>query len=339
MAFDQNDTYAWAYAPPSHLQGEPGIPIPDEPPGPEIAPNRPVRLPSGVVAYRETVDHRERLMDLERQSDAARQAAQFAAMDARMLDQMSRVARSTRDIEIARRSIDVMGLQRDIQSGVPIHQAIARHPMALGASYGSALRAVTPAEKSFTPTPVTFSKESGIPAGVRTGRYGERVQWPPASAMPTEPLSTTAVPITDPSGNILGHRAATGPRTGSIIQRAPAPGSVTQEKRMTVDALKAQLRDVERSISQNAAFGASPATKAKLDEWGRQRDELKRKLAELVPGGYSIIPPPVSSGAVGVRGQGTREDPARPETQEQFNSIPSGAIYLNPKDRRLYRKK
>lgn len=114
-----------------------------------------------------------------------------------------------------------------------------------------------------------------------------------------------------------------------------APGSITQEKRLTVDVLRDQLRDVERAIADNSVFGASPTVKAKIDEWTGQRDELKRKLAELVPGGYSATP----QKPVAVLGQGTRSDPARPTSKEQFNSLPSGAFFINPSDGKLRQKK
>ncbi len=85
-----------------------------------------------------------KLDEFDRQAKVARAAAQQAAIDAQMLNQMSMVAKSTKDIEIARRNIDVMGLQRDIQNGVPIHEAIARRPNALGGGFASAYRATAP---------------------------------------------------------------------------------------------------------------------------------------------------------------------------------------------------
>lgn len=293
-----DETVAWGYAPPSHLEGEPAVPIPATKPGLEIAPNQPVRLDSGVVAYRETAGHRQQVMEYERQAAAARQAARQAAEDAAMFQQMSRVATSLKDITEARRSIDVMGFQRDVdeltRKGVPIQQALfqsaARHPMAFGESFGSTMKNLMPE------TAPTRGNVSGM------GEYlvdsAGRPHWRPASSMPAEPLGTTAVPITDPSGNVLGYRAATGPRTGTIVQRAPTPGSITQEKRMVVDALKVQLRDVERAIADNTLYSSTPTVKAKIDEWTRQRDDLKRKLADLVPGGFSVEP--AKSGATGI---------------------------------------
>ena len=323
---NDNETYGWAYAPPSHLEGEPAVPIPDEPPGLEIPANRATRLPSGVVAYRETVGHHNRMQQLDQQAQAAKMARDQAAQDAKMLDMMMRVAKSTKDIVEAQRFIALRRLEQDIGSGMAPHQAFVRNPMALGSGLGTALRATTP---DAAPTKLEMP---GMPPAVMANG---RPYWPPASAMPDEPLSTTAVPITDPAGNILGHRAATGPRTGTIVQRASSPGSITQEKRLVVDALRGQLRDVEKAIADNTLLSATPAVKAKIDEWTGQRDELKRKLAELVPGGYSIAPPK----SVSVLGQGTRSDPARPTTKEQFNSLPSGAFFINPSDGKLRQKK
>src|SRR5216683_4799469 len=96
-----DSTYSWAYAPPSHLQGEPAVPIPDQPPGAEVPANQPFRLPSGVVAFRETQEHHDRLQQLDQQAQSARAARDQSARDTQMLDMMMRVARSTKDIEIA----------------------------------------------------------------------------------------------------------------------------------------------------------------------------------------------------------------------------------------------
>ncbi len=70
-------------------------------------------------------------------------------------------------------------------------------------------------------------------------------------------------------------------------------------------------------------------------------------LAPAVPtptvGAPTVAPAPVAPTVapkvVGVLGQGTRDDPARPQTQEQMDSIPKGAIYRDPASGKLYRKK
>ncbi len=109
-------------------------------------------LPRQEWSPAQTQSFAARLDQFDQQAKAARIASDQAAMDAQMLDQMSRVAKSAKDIEIARRNIDVMGLQRDIQNGVPIHDAVSRHPMGLGTGFAGALRATAPAgTTSFVP--------------------------------------------------------------------------------------------------------------------------------------------------------------------------------------------
>lgn len=74
-------------------------------------------------------------------------------------------------------------------------------------------------------------------------------------------------------------------------------------------------------------------------------DEIQSKLLDVRKHRDALVPPakgtnaPASAKPIAVSGQGTREDPARPETPEQMDSLPSGAIYRNPSDGKLYRKK
>jgi len=140
----QPATFGYVYGS-SRYANEPPVPRPTQAQLQGLPANTLTDIPGAGWAYRETVPHQERLMQLDLEAQRARQAAEAAAQDAQMFAQMSRVARSVKDIEIARRSIDVMGLQRDIQNGVPIHDAVARHPLALGSGYGAGLRATAPA--------------------------------------------------------------------------------------------------------------------------------------------------------------------------------------------------
>jgi len=90
------------------------------------------------------MSHQQRMGQLDQQANAAKMARDQSAQDAQMFNMMIRVAKSTKDIETAKRSIDVMGLQNDIQNGIPIHEAVARHPMALGSSFGSTFKETAP---------------------------------------------------------------------------------------------------------------------------------------------------------------------------------------------------
>lgn len=311
---NDNETYGWAYAPPGRLPGEPAVPIPDLPPGLEIPANRATRLPSGVVAYRETVGHHNRMQELDRQSAAARQAAQQAVIDARMLDQMSRVAKSTKDIEIARRSIAVSAFQRDFNDltskGVPVaqalYQATARNPLAFGSGFGTALRTTTPATQ-FNPREVQVGPNKLVETAPN------RFSFPPSTAS-LENQKRVGTEMTTPSGL---HAVWVGPNQIRLTEKA-------ESKELT----PAQLLDYADSLR----FSRSPTDKAKAQAI---MDFIGEKVQK------QITPPTVakSGASVSVLGQGTKEDPARPETKEQFDSMPSGAIYRNPSDGKLYRKK
>lgn len=299
MAFDpptpfDDETYGWAYAPPSHLEGEPAVPIPATPPGLDVAPNQPVRLDSGVVAYRETVGHHQRMMELDRQAAVARQAAQQAAMDAQLLNQMSRVAQSTKDIETMRRNIDIMALTRELQNAPPDqqHQVLMRHPLALGSGYGAAMHYSAP--------PTVVQASGNTPGYIMANGVPHFF---PGSGQSHTPLSNVAEPITDPNGNILAYRGATGPNSGAMLQRTPLPGSVTKENEMTYRSLERQLFKVEAQIAANATLGNAPSVKAKLDDWKKESDDLRDRLSKLNPVAYPPTPPSKSiSAPLGTKG-------------------------------------
>jgi len=46
-----------------------------------------------------------------------------------------------------------------------------------------------------------------------------------------------------------------------------------------------------------------------------------------------------SAGSGGMRGGGTYQDPHIPESQEQFDRLPAGSYFINPKDGEILRKK
>ncbi len=181
----------------------------------QISAGQPVTaLPRQAPTFAQGQAWQERMDKFDQQARAAAMAGQQAAQDAQMFDQMSRVARSTKDIEIARRSIDVMGLQRDIQNGVPIHEAVARHPIALGSGFGGAFKATAPAP--VVPAPSVLNLP-GMPPAVRSGLHGEHVQFPPASTAETA-LDTKGAVLNDPeTGKRLGMVVRTGPHTQHIV--------------------------------------------------------------------------------------------------------------------------
>ena len=218
-----------------------------------------------------------RLDAFDQQAKAARAAAQTAALDAQMFEQMSRVAKSTKDIEIAKRSIDMMGLERDIQNGVPIHEAVKRHPMGLGTSFGNTLKSTAPV------TPPTVLKNSGMPDAYVDNRGIPH--FVPASSMPKPPLGTTAEPITDPSGNILGYRAPTGPSTGTIISRSAPEGKMTDQQRLRAADLrkKADLINKEReTLTWEARVRAGgPENESYINDKNTRLAAIESELAKL----------------------------------------------------------
>lgn len=237
-------------------------------------------LPKQSWSIQEAQSFNAKLDAFDQQAKAAKAAAQQAAIDAKMLDQMSRVAKSTKDIEIARRNIDVMGLQSEIQSGVPIHQAVARHPLALGSGFANTLRATTPVA-----APSKLEMDGMPPAVMANGRP----YWPPASSMPAEPLSTTAVPITDPSGNVLGHRATTGPRTGTIIQRTPGEGSLTATERSENQLLMQKRNSLERQLIDLLPGSQNPKSSefTKFQNITNQLGQIDALLQKRLPGAFA----------------------------------------------------
>ncbi len=178
-----------------------------------------------------------KLDEFDRQAKVARAAAQQAAIDAQMLNQMSMVAKSTKDIEIARRNIDVMGLQRDIQNGVPIHEAVSRHPMGLGSGFAGALRATAPV------APPTFGK---TPSGAEYIQDPRGVpHFTPGTGQGPAHALGSVVPVNDPvSGAPLGHVIATGPNTGRFEKAATGDLNASQQvavQRARITAINAQL--------------------------------------------------------------------------------------------------
>ncbi len=98
-----------------------------------------------------------KLDEFDRQAKVARAAAQQAAIDAQMLNQMSLVAKSAKDIEIQRRNIDVMRATARIRAGENPVNVMMDTPglFSTGAGYAAAVRAGTPA------APPTFGTTPG----------------------------------------------------------------------------------------------------------------------------------------------------------------------------------
>ena len=215
-----------------------------------------------------------------------------------MFDMMIRVARSTKDIEIAKRSIDVMGLQRDIQNGVPIHEAVARHPMALGSGFGAALKNTAPVEKSEWVAP----SEDGPPGHFMDQRG--MPHFPPApSVINMPPTARQGQSVTDAQGNEI----ATDVGGGRIIQKPkPAPeGKMTDQNRIKLTERykeRAKLTDemsgIDWESKQKAGLFEKGAVFEKMfaDKTAKAA-QLDREIAELEGGAA-----PVAASSIGATG-------------------------------------
>ncbi len=228
----------WVYAS-SRYADQPPVQFPDQPPSQGPFPygvNR-FDLPNGVTAFHVSEDYRQKQFDLAKEAQAASIAAEHAAQDAQMFQQMSRVATSLKDISEARRQIDIMGLQRDIQNGVPIHEAVARHPMGLGAGYGNALRA------SALVTPPTFGKTPSGAEYVLDPR-GTPHFTPGTGQQPSHALGEV-IQVRDPvNGQVIANVIATGPQTGHVQKPEGVnltPAQQVQVQRARISAINAEL--------------------------------------------------------------------------------------------------
>jgi len=260
-------TFGYMYGS-SRYANEPPVPRPTQAQLEALPANTLTDIPGAGWAYRETVPHQERLMQLDREAQRARQAAEAAAQDAQMFAQMSRVARSVKDIEIARRSIDVMGLQRDIQNGVPIHDAVTRHPLALGSGYGSALQHTAPV----TP-PKWVPPSNGAPGYFQTDKG---IQIPPASAMQMTPLDASLTVAKDPeTGKRIGVWAQTSHGARRLVLDE-APKGLTPANYLTL------YSGQERGL--NEELDSVPAINALRNPKDPQHDYyvgLQQKLKEV----------------------------------------------------------
>lgn len=217
----------------------------------------------------------------------------------RELRQTAKVTDAAKAIESAMRFQGLRSYERDLaalkSAGLPdatAHaQALARNAGRMfWSSPTTALKAMTPPAPVPAPSVVTLP---GMPPGVRSGRYGERFNFPPqppASAAP--PKARQGEPVTDASGNIIG----TDVGGGRII-----PTKQDADARATFRSLEQQLHEVERNLAnpKNTLLSTSPAIKSKLDDWTRQRDDLRQRLSRLNPEAY----PPATADSI-PRGNG-----------------------------------
>ncbi len=118
------------------------------------------------------------------QRQAAPQQQMRAMQEQRELAQTLQANQAAnKSLKAIQASVQFLGLRRyqnDLAAGIPTEKAIARnaplmfwtHP----ASIVPAMRAAQPREQAFVPQPLNIP---GMPPAIRSGRYGERVQFPP----------------------------------------------------------------------------------------------------------------------------------------------------------------
>ncbi len=246
----------------------------------QISAGQPVTaLPKEAISYSQQ-PHIERLQQLDNAAQNAQLAAEQAGRDADMYDQMSRVARSVKDITIARHAIDVMGLQNDIQNGVPIHEAVTRHPTALGGGFGGAFKATMPVAPTKWIPP-----SAGAPGFVMDPRGTPH--FPPGMEQPM------AKPTVEDLGQgIQGVRIS--PQHYQITNKpAPAPkeGSLT-------DIQKAQLRDIDNQAHQKRIeLGQLRSTSQEYLDAQLELGELDIKRKKILLGSPKASAAPTPSAA------------------------------------------
>jgi len=279
--------------PPDQSSGVPGVNAPYTAPGfvpgasqtpdwvignaaGQLSAGQPVTaLPKQDWSYQQQQAAVARLDQYDQQAKAAAQARDQAARDARMYDQMMRVARSTKDIEIARRSIDVMGLQNDIARGVPIHEAVSRHPMALGSSYGGAVKATAPV----------------VPPAVVTDPVTKERAWVSGEHVTRIPAELTAMG-TPQSADVDGTKMVQlAPNRWQQV-REPASGKLTDQQKSRISSLGKERDALQKEMSgfsweaKKKAGGAFE--KEVADKEGRL--QTVNQQIEQLQGGAAVAP-------------------------------------------------
>jgi hypothetical protein len=136
----------------------------------------------------------DKLTQYDRQAAATKMAAEQAARDAAMLDQMSRVAKSTKDIEVAMQQVDVNGFTRWVGNGGNPVVGLTHFPRAATAPLVAAMKEMTPA-----PPPKLVNLPGGI-SGVQSGTRGEDFKFTPSA--------TVGMPVAEKYINLADQEAA-----------------------------------------------------------------------------------------------------------------------------------
>jgi len=180
---------------------------------------------------------------------------------------MSRVAKSTKDIEVALRAQDEIGFRNAVASGTPPLQAFQRYPRAASAPLVSAVQAGIPA-----PSPKVVQLP-GMAPGVQSGRYGEHFAFAPESSQ-TMPLDEQMKVANDPdTGKRLGLWARTSRGARRFIPD-PVEKGLTPANRISIYNSQARIIGAE--------LDSLPATVALKNPKDPQHDYYKGLHDKLV---------------------------------------------------------
>ncbi len=179
-----------------------------------------------------------RLDAFDQQAKAAVIARDQAARDARMLDQLARVAHSTKDIAVAMQQQDEIGFRNAVAGGMPSLQALQQFPRAASAPLVAAARASqTPAATTWVPP------TAGTPGYVLDPRGNPH--FPPGTGQGPAHALGSVVPVNDPTTGVsLGNVITTGPNTGRFEKAATGELTGSQQvavQRARITAINAQL--------------------------------------------------------------------------------------------------
>ncbi len=210
----------------------------------------------------------DKLTQYDRQAAATKLAAEQAARDAAMLDQMSRVAKSTKDIEVAMQQVDIHRFQSDLANGVPAWQAAQRSPRVLTSPLVSMINAQV--QPRFVP-----------PSGQEPAHYVTRaggISYPPESSMGGTGIGPEMDVANDPeSGERIGLWTRRGKNSWQLVLD-PKEKALTGGNQIT--RLSALQRALAYELNTAEAIGALEDPKDPLHQQYLDRRNKLRSVAD-----------------------------------------------------------
>ncbi len=240
-------------------------------------------LPHQDWSLQQATAFNAKLDAFDQQAKHARIAADQAARDAHLFDQMSRVAKSTKDIEIALQQQDVMGFRNAVASGTPGYQALQRFPRAATSPLVAAMHAAQPV------APPTFGKS---PGGAEYMQDSHGVHFTPRSgALPDAAVKTL------PDGTRI---IQVSPEKWQVLDKGAAkPGTLDAAARTEIGLLKSEKAALDKEMASGAwlAKSAVPEFKAQQDAANQRLVFITKRLGELLPGAYPTAAPATNAPA------------------------------------------